>query len=265
MNISHIGLGIILTLCLIFGQKGQADLTQKGILSASAHEKNQHLCSQFVNQFLFSLPASYTSEQRAHTLNLNLHILAKQLLDNGLDLKAYTYSKIPDSSYLAFSRISLWEGATIQSEIPLTLFIYVWPPEHIAKQIEENNSSLVKNPLAYHYATNIHGHPLPCALTLLKGSLCQENYQAVSGWAFHVAQKTDEEIFQVGTTTFDDNTTPFIHRVVCRDKGQEPAMSLHGYGASTAQAVVSTFVSERKNYSYSYILQENGDLIYQPW
>jgi hypothetical protein len=265
MKMCSIRLGIVITLCLIFGQKGEADLAQKGILSVAAHEQNQRLCSRIVDQFLFSLPASYTPQQRAHALNVNLHILARQLLDQGVNLSAYNYCKIPNSPYLSFARISLWEGGSKQPEIPLTLFIYVWPPEHIAKQIAANIPLSASDPSAHHYATNIHGHPLPCALTLLRGSLCQENYQAVRGWPFNVAQKKNEETLQFGTAAFDDNTTPFIHRVCCRDKGEEPAISLHGYGASTEQAVLSTFIAERERYSYPYVLQANGDVIYQPW
>jgi hypothetical protein len=250
---------------LIIGQKGEADLVQKGIASVAAHEHNQRLCSLIVDQYLYSLPASYTPQQRAYALNVNLNVIAQQLLDKGIDLNAYSYCKSPDSPYLAFAKISLWEGAGIQPEIPLTLFIYVWPPEHMAKQAAASVPLSASNPSAYHYATNIHGHPLPCSLTLLRGSLCQENYQAVRGWPFNVAQKKDEETLQFGTTTFDDNTTPFVHRVCCRNKGQVPAISLHGYGASTEKAVSTIFTSERERYTYPYVLQKNGDLIYQPW
>lgn len=265
MNIIHIGLVIIITFCLIVEQKSNASTVQKEILSSSIHEKNQSLCSQIVDQFLLSLPISYSSEQRAYALNMNIHVIAGQLLNQGIDLSAYTYTKVPDSPYLAFARIPLWEGINVKQNIPVTLFIYVWPPEHIAKQAAANHLLSFEDPLFYHYATNIHGHPLPCALTLLRGTLYQENYQAVAGWPFQVARKKDDEIFQVGTSAFDDNTTPFIHRVVCRDKGQEPAISLHAYGASTAQNVLSTFISQRARYSYPYVLEDNGDLIYQPW
>ncbi len=251
----------LLCLCLI----GKQSFLTGGILVPIVHQQNQLLCNEVVKSISQTLPSSYTPKERADALCLQLDTLARKLLDQGLDLRAYSYEQTPDSPYLQFARIPLWQGAyDIQPEIPLTLFIYVWPPEHLAKQAAAiNQPASDQDPLQNHYATNIHGHPLACALTVLKGTICQENYQALEGWPFRVVQKKDEEVMQVGMATFDDNQAPFIHRVLCRD--QEPAITLHGYGAATAQIVREIFISNQENYSYPYILQENGKLTYLAW
>ena len=258
-------LWMMMSLSLLIGHKGLAEESQKGVCQPILHQQNQRLCARILQRIFQTLPSFYTPQQRAHGLSLQLDGLARELLSQGLDLNAYCYEHCHGSPYLQFAMIPLWEGANDQPEIPLTLFIYVWPPENLAKQAAIFHNALDSDPRKGYYATHIHGHPLSCAVTVLKGTICQENYHAVGGWPFKVAQKKDEEILRPGTTTFDDNADPFIHRLICRDENQGPAFTLHGYGASSSQTVLNIFQTTFEQYSYHYILKENGKLIYQAW
>jgi hypothetical protein len=250
---------------MLIEQNGWTDSIQAGICQPPVHQKNQQLCAKILERVCQNFPSSYTPKQRAHYLSAHLDDLAFMLLNQGIDLNAYSYQTYGNTPYLQFSMMTLWEGKQTQPEIPLTLFIYVWPPEKLAQEVAKNQNCRENDPRKNFYASNIHGHPLSCALTVLKGTICQENYQAVKGWPFNVAQKIDEEILKSGSLAVDDNSTPFIHRLLCRDESQEPAYTLHGYGASSTQEVHHIFKTTKELYSYPYVLKENGELIHQEW
>ena len=245
---------------------GEGEASQDGILSFPVHQQNQRCCVQVMQEICETFLDSFTPQQKRDMLSLHLGDIARKLIENGLDLNAYSYDIDANSSFLQFSKITLWEGGLdSHSEIPLALFIYVWPPEHLAKKVAVSQHASSNDPRQNHYATNIHSHPLSCALTVLKGTICQENYQAIKGWPFNVAQKKDEEILREGMSTYDDNHSLFIHRIVCRNEGVEPAITLHAYGASTAKEVHNSFITFFNRSAYPYILSENGQLVYQAW
>jgi hypothetical protein len=253
----------IIGLNLLIGQNELAGEFQNGICDSFTHHKNQQLCARIVQRKLQTYPTSFTPEESAHDLSLHLDHLAQDLLKHGLDLKAYSYGKCPGTPYLQFTMIPLCEGKTdVKPEIPLTLFIYVWPSENLAKRIAMSYRDREYDPRENYYASHIHGHPLTCSLTVLKGTLCQENYRVIQGWPFNIAKKNDEETLQQGMTAFDDNTSPFIHRLVNRNENCEPTFTLHGYGASTAKDVLNIFQATFNRYAYRSVLNlefQRGD------
>ena len=241
----------LISLCLFVKVALQGNEIPGGIRNLQAHLQNRALCVRLVENFCQTFPSHYSPQQKAESLSRNLGALAAKLLNQGFDLNAYAWNPPVE-----FSIVPLWQGAhDSQSEIPLTLLIYVWPPEAFAKQYAKTQGLPDRN-----YATVIHGHPIPCAMTVLKGTLHQENFTAVAGWPFQVAQKKGEEILRPGKVEFDDNSSEFIHRLVCRDPGCEPALSLHGYGASSAEEVHRIFRATFQKFTYRYVLKENGKL-----
>jgi hypothetical protein len=258
----------MLTFCLFWcGQQHVYGLfSGQEICLPDRHEANRTLCARILRKASHELPPSLTPRERADALSRKLDVLARELLSQGFDLNAYTYKRDATSPYVQFSMIALWEGGyECKPEIPLTLFIYVWPPEQFAQQLAIQRGAAHDESDKGYYASNIHSHPITCGVILLQGTLCQENYRAVKGWPFKVARKENEEILAPGTISFDDGSLPFIHRLVCRDEGQTPAISLHGYGAPSERKVRHLFRENFERDSYQHILQENGQLRYQAW
>ena len=254
----------IVLYCFLFLQAIYANGIHEQILDKNIHRQNCELCSKIVHEMIRKNPNN-SPQQLAYIINQKIDNLGLELLKQNLNLKIYSYEEYENPSYLAFAKIPLWEGKETNPEIPLTIYLYVWPPEHLAKKVSENQETLENDSRKNYYRTNIHGHPLICSFSVLKGSVCQENYVAIPGWAFNVAKKKDEEMFTVGQLSFDDNSNPFVHRVFCKDNGMEPAITLHGYGASSNKVVRETFNLHKKECSYSYILDEDDQLIYQSW
>src|SRR5262249_31900928 len=138
---------------------------------------------------------------------------------------------------LIFQSFPIWEGK-IQG-IPLTFFIYAWPSERTA---------LGLNPSNRWYCSNIHRHPIPCALTILKGSLVQETYQEVQEKG--VASFKEAESLYEGATVVDDLKEQMIHRLICRDDLGACCLSLHAHSLSSAKEVWDCFSKTFHDSSY---------------
>ena len=119
----------------------------------------------------------------------------------------------------------------------MTLFLYIWPGEEEALSQAPDNCF---------YCSNIHSHPIPCAVTVLRGSIDQITYQEVTGGC-NIRKIGEERLFP-GRLIYDDQNEPFIHQMVSREKG-EPTVTLHAYGAPTARKVMDTFRETRSDCS----------------
>jgi len=102
----------------------------------------------------------------------------------------------------------LWEGE--QYDIPLTLYIFVWPPGS--------------------KPTTIHSHPFFCAYTPIKGELIQLTYDKD-------IKLLKKETILPGQLIIDDNSEPFIHQ----NGSTTGAVSLHAYGAKNDREVMNQF------------------------
>ncbi len=226
----------ILLLCFVMGFYvsdliAQEDHLERCYVSNSnSHRHNQYLIGLLIEKKLQILPKNLTAEERANELNQSIGSLAQQALQEGLDLSIYT-CRIQKDGQLSFGMIPLWEGGKqAKPPIPLTFFIYVWPPEWLARS---------KVPDSTDYATSVHSHPIPCSLVVLKGTIDQEEYVPIKN--SRRAQRIKVETLYSLATVIDDREESFLHRLVCRDKSRACAVSLHGYGAPTDEAVQRIF------------------------
>lgn len=221
--------------------KGFVQANLQPISHYAIHQRNQVLFAQIIEQEIKKLPPLLTAKQQADALNRLIGSIASQALERGLDLSIYQ-NKTLDSGEKQFSIVSLWEGGEeTQQKIPLTFFLYIWPPEAQARRICRNSIQ---------YATPIHGHPIACALAILKGKLDQETYYPISAKSL-LAKKIKNETLKPGDVVIDDRSSVFVHRLVCRDK--EVAFSLHGYEALNEEAVRQIFSRTYSQYVYQPI------------
>lgn len=185
------------------------------------HQKNQVIAAEVAATFL------------EKGIFENIDVLAKELFRREFDVSIYSYDE--DMNFVNFP---IWEG---KDKTGITLLIYVWPPEKIA---------LKQHPEKDFYQTTIHAHPICCAFTPLQGSITQISYENVGPKA---AKPCLFERFTRGDAVFDDNSSLFIHRLVCKDEGGRPAITLHAYGAPTSDAVRHIFQETLERCSYSEI------------
>lgn len=75
----------------------------------------------------------------------------------------------------------------------------------------------------------------------------------------------EEEVFITGDVVVDDNNTPFIHQIVCREDEDVPAITLHAYGAPTSDDVLRIFRETYDEQTYRYVLEEDGSITTQQW
>lgn len=196
------------------------------------HEMNKCIFAKAVESQLDLLQPK-TPQQAACELSLHLPDIAKKALEDGFNPHIYFYKKSARTQELIYHAEEMWEGGKDRGQnpsIPLTFFVFIWPPEDLAKQT---------NAQSCFYASSIHSHPISCALMVLSGSITQEMYQDCP------LRKIGEEVLKVGDFRFDDNNDPFIHRLVCRSSGTSPAITLHAYGAATTKEVDKIFEETR--------------------
>lgn len=242
------------------------DALASGILKPAIHQRNKALFAQLVNAELQQQPYYLSPQERALVLSRRLVQIAHHAFRMGFDLSAYHYKE--NSPYLTFAIIPIWEGkGVIEQDIPLSFLLYIWPPEHIAKKRAPLNK---EHPINEdfencYYASNIHDHPISCALTVMRGSINQERFERVDGYPYKVVRKIGEDVIQPGQLVIDDNTNPFIHRLVCRDAKAWPTISLHGYGASTVGQVEKVFYDSYTEHSYFHVLEDNGVITSRRW
>jgi len=202
------------------------------------HQQNIQLCRQYFEQWLQENRLS--SQETAEKIAYQLPRIAKELMDRGFDLTIYSY-KTDSKNGLVFSVVPIWEGERVKPSLPLSLFIYGWPPESWAQHCQSPTLA---------YSTPIHAHPLMCALTVLRGTVTQELYQPIFDGQQKKAKQIGREVIRPGQLIFDRPDSPIAHRIVCQDEGQLAALTLHAYGASTGAQVQQIFRMTAKDYNY---------------
>lgn len=203
--------------------------------------------SEVIVEHLATMPKDSTPQQKAFLLTHQIDRIAQEALKRGMDISSYESSLINRQGATRFIACPVWEGGT--EGIPLTFFIYAWPNEQ---------KSLRSDPLNKKYASCVHSHGLTCALTVLKGTLIQENYEKVAGYDFNVAKKLDETLMHPGDKEVDDLTSPFVHRIVNRDPSEEDSYSMHVYGEGSAEDVWRRHDETHRQCVYLYILKDDG-------
>jgi hypothetical protein len=196
----------------------------EGIKDLPSHRKNTEIISDIVGNELQMKPAGLDA---VRYIAENISRIGARALENGFDTDAYTYQVI--AGWPNYTWVPLWEGG----DIPFTLFIYIWPPRG-------------------QDSTPIHSHPIPCALTVLKNSITQENFEIIGNGKVRLS---GSKKLVEGDCEVDVLLDSFVHRVSCRENGPEPAFTLHLYAKGTAKEVRNTFYKTFPRHSYN--LSEN--------
>lgn len=207
----------------------------------SVHQANQKIW-QHVMQKQIEQMEGIKPEEKARLLRQHLVELAQEAIKNGFDLSIYRERK--EGPYFVYHTQSVWEGQN--QHIPLTILLYIWPAERRTRQF--NN---------HYHASEIHDHPIPCALTVLQGTLNQESFILVPG-RNRVVRKVGEEELKPGQMILDEGDQSFIHRLVCRDAKAPFAISVHAYGAASFKEVGEIFQNTYTQHVYTHVL--NSDM-----
>jgi hypothetical protein len=235
---------------------------ESGVLDPYIHQKNKAIFAQVISQELGHL-ANRSNPEITSFLSTHISEIADAAIQKGFDLSIYQYKERPP--YLVFTIIPLWEGRKAMGrEISLSFMLYAWPPEDIARKFDQSSRNMRSqgDPCHCYYASNIHEHPISCALTVLHGTVTQEIFKRVESMPYRVVRKVGEQVIKKGDSVIDDNSDSFIHRLVCRDIAGQTALTLHGYGAATAKEVENVFNSQP---AYLYVLEENGSITKRAW
>ncbi len=221
------------------------------------HKANRQIIAKVMTEELALLPKGASDRERSIVIMQRLDKIAAKAVDHGLDLNAYSYVQVPNTPYLRFAVEGLWDGEN--SNLPLTLVIYAWPPKRYAQYC----GGCCPDNCRYH--SNIHGHPILCASTVLQGSIVEENFQCVKNDPFKAVRKVKAEVHRKGHVSVDDNSDPYVHRMTCGDPGSQAAITLHAYGAKSFDEVFRIFRKTLDQDSYLHVLQPDGTYQKQLW
>lgn len=211
------------------------ELLRCQIANQTKHQHNQTILNTIINQELSTVNPTTTPEEKAAYLSVRIREIAQKLLASGFTSDAYEIPEFNKNQLLSFSAFPLWEGK--DAAIPVTFIVYVWPPEKVAlKYISDTSYNRF-------YASCIHRHPISCAITCLKGTITQQNYRLSKAFPMkeRVVELINEEQFNPGEGDVDDNSKPFIHRLVCRHNDTCPCLTLHAYGAGSKDEAFKIF------------------------
>lgn len=211
--------------------------------------QNDFIFSQVIEKFLAQPACPSSPNGKAQYLNERIDLIAKEAVRIGFALDVYQPNRNQQTAALHFSAKKVWEGK--EKNIPLTFFVYAWPAESLALKIGGNDRN---------YCSSVHSHPISCALTVLRGSMVQENFIPVQGYPYNVAFKTDEEVLLEGSKVIDAQKESMIHRLVCRDQTFPYSLTLHAYGLGSQEEVWNVFRNTRIKCDYPYILHNDGTL-----
>lgn len=197
------------------------------------HQTNQKIFKTIIDEEL----ASQTDRRPAKIadyLCTRITNIAQKLLESGFQPDAYDLPKLDNTAVVAFDRHVLWEGEG--NAIPLTFFVYAWPPEEYALQYNVNH------PENSRYKTSIHSHSIPCALAVLQGTFVQNSFERVSANPKDRSVRLlEKKNLQVGDGEVDILTKPFIHQLYGKGLSSSPCLSLHAYGLPTEEKVMECF------------------------
>ncbi len=205
------------------------------------------ILARIIKGRLSSYPTEATPEEKAALLSREIGQIAHEAKQNGMDLQSYI--KQPPAGHApSLCSEMVWEGRT--EGIPLTFFIYTWPAERVARAIAPHSTL---------YRSNVHKHSTSCAFTILQGSLVQENFSDVSGYTCNIARFESTDHLVEGDVEIDDlsSPSPFVHRLLCRDKQKEMSISLHAYGHPSEDQVLRSADAFAQKYAYPYELKKN--------
>jgi len=227
------------------------DVKRCSISDEIKHAGNQKILSAVLTEELKPVQKR-TAQEQAEYLTSRISEIAEKILKKGFAIDAYSNPKADVDSILAFDCFSLWEGES-HDAIPLTFLVYVWPSEEYALQY---NASHPRN---RYYSSNIHSHPISCALAVLEGTMVQKNFELMAVHSVdRIVRQIGEETFQKGDGTVDDLSEPFIHQLYAKGNGAKPAISLHVYGLPSEEKVMASFQETSKSHSYSRIMEKDG-------
>ncbi len=223
-------------------------IQEAGIENATQHQKNKAIFNSVIEKALQRYPT-------AETLLLHMGEIGEEARKNGLVLSAYSYVTHPDTGELCFTAIPIWEGG---ERIPVTFFLYIWPSIGEALKTEKaiDNS---------YYASNMHSHPIPCAFTLLQGSITEYCYLQDKTHPLSPVREVGKKKFYIGEGDVDLNASPFIHQMVFEGEGKKPAITCHAYGKPTASQVMETFRRTHNEHVYLHLLSPDGQIVTRPW
>lgn len=190
-----------------------------------------------------------TFVDQSNYLSARITNIANTLLKDGFLADAYEIPNFDQNSIISFNCFALWEGEkNTKGSIPLTFFVYIWPSEELALK---HNSA---NPLNRRYSSIIHSHPIPCSFAVLQGTLIQKNYECIgSDPMAKFVRLIDEEIFRKGEGDVDDLTKPRIHQLYNNGHNSKICLSLHAYGLSSAEKVMTCFRETISERTYSHV------------
>ncbi|MCB1181690.1 MAG: hypothetical protein KDK55_06715 [Chlamydiia bacterium] len=190
---------------------------QIGVKNLKTHKKNQKLFAEIIQ--------AYSNEEYfTHISQIGEQALNKKKID----LSSYQYERYPKTKELCFVAVPLWEG---KNQADVTYFLYIWPSKKEALKYNQND----------YYATNVHSHPIPCALTVLQGAITEIIFAQTEEGCI---KKKDEKILHEGEMAIDLKKSPFIHQIV--NEGDRRAITLHAYGKKTVKEVRENFAILRR-------------------
>lgn len=220
-------------------------------------KKNREIFDALLKEALESI-SRLSSREKAKSLSVRIGQIAKKALERGFDPTLYTYNVIQKSGYLAFSTHPLWEG---QDKVPVTFRIYVWPSESEAKSRDRIAGDRENG----FYRSNIHSHPIACALTVIEGSVLQRTFVREDNSLPSAARLLEEKTLHLDEGEFDEADQPFIHQILCNDSRKKADVTLHCYHAPTEKSVDQIFSSTFREHSYTYTIDKNGHYQKEAW
>lgn len=213
------------------------------IKDQNQHAHNQKLLRTIIDRELTSYDLSTTPVEKANFLAARVSQISQELVKSGFLAEAYAIPNLDRNSIVAFNCFALWEGKCIHDSIPLTFFVYVWPPEKLALQYQGHHSPK-------YYSSSIHSHPIPCAFATIQGVLIQKRFEplAFSGFTKRV-KLVKEDYFGFGEGEYDDLKQLSIHQLYTKN-GTTPCLSLHAYGMSSSENVLECFKQTLPTHTY---------------
>lgn len=227
---------------------------------ATSLQENREIFNTLMNEELQKL-SHLTGGEKAAAIGKRIGKIAKMATERGFDPSLYSYGVMPKTGYLSFSSHPLWEG---REQLPVTFRIYVWPTENMAK----SRSKKPDDRENAFYRSNVHSHPIPCALTVMQGSVLQRSFARDENCLPIAARLVGEKKLQVGDQEVDGAgraDEPFIHQILCNDREKRPAVTLHCYRAPTDKRVEQLFSSTFQSESYLYVIDKEGNLSTEAW
>lgn len=198
------------------------------IKDQNKHANNQKLLKTIIDEELATHGQSMQASEKANFLAIRISLIAKELIKKGFSAEAYAIPYLNSGSIVTFDCFTLWEGE--KDAIPLSFYMYIWPPVELALRYQDKNAP-------HCYASIIHSHPIPCAFSVLQGTLIQKKYEVVDRSRKHV-RCVSLELFDLGKGEYDDLKQLSIHKLYTKGT---VCLSLHAYGVKSSEDISKCF------------------------